>query len=459
MADSLLTTPESVGFDTAQLVRLFEHIQEQQLNLHSLAISRGGKTALEAHFYPYDPAVKHDVRSIAKSVVSILVGIALDEGLISSVDQPILDLLSTRTITNQDSRKQAITIAHLLTMTSGLAQTDSDSGLMFQSPDWVQYTLEGPMVAEPGTVFNYSTGNYHLLSAILQQVTGMSTLDYARQKLFGPLGISDVLWAFDPQGITTGGMGLRLTMADLLKLGQLYLQRGQQIVSSAWVEASTTPYTEHYGYGWWIDEPPGTFFAAGYGGRLVYVVPSADLVAVIIGGFPTSGNIPARLMERFIIPAARVKNFAAVEQLTALLEAAAYPRPAVVPNLPEMARIVTDRRYRLDPNPIEWEAFRLSFDDNTIWVRLGGNEATLAIGLDQLVRLTPVSRLTPLAENEPVALKGSWEDNGTFLLRLYIVGSSENWILRLWFDDDRVAVRMVDQLTGHTDDFDGWLEN
>lgn len=466
MAESIRITPESLGFDSSKLVPLFKTIQDQRINMHSLSFSRGGKTAVTAHFYPYDPAVKHDIRSIAKSVMSILVGIALDEGLITSVNQPVLDFFPTRTITNRDGRKQDITIEHLLTMTSGLAQTDGDTGLMAQSPDWVQYTLEGPMAAAPGAVFNYSTGNYHLLSAIVQQVAGMSALDYARQKLFGPLGISDVQWASDPQGITTGGMGLRLTVDDLVKLGQLYLQKGiwngQQIVSPAWVEISTTPYTDHYGYGWWIEAK--YFFAAGYGGRLVFVVPEYDLVAVIVGGFPTSGNIAAQLLEQFIIPAVQSlnplpENPAAVEQLIAVIGAVEHPKPAVVPPLPDMAQLVTDRRYKLDANPFDWEAFSLSFEHHTVWVRIGGNEATLAIGLDQLARCTPVSRLSPLAEDEPVALKGFWESDTTFVMHLYIVGSSENWTVHLAFVDNRVTIHMVDQITGHTDDFVGWLES
>jgi CubicO group peptidase (beta-lactamase class C family) len=466
MADSFLVTPESLGFDSARLVRLFEHIQEQRINMHSLMISRSGKTVLDANFYPYHPAIKHDIRSVTKTVMSILVGIALDEGLIGSVNQPILDFFPMRQIANLDARKKAITVAHLLSMTSGLAQTDSDTGLMIQSPDWVQYTLNGPMAAEPGTVFNYSTGNYHLLSAIVQLVTGKSALNYARQKLFGPLGIEGMSWASDPQGITTGGMGLRLITSNLLKLGQLYVQRGtwngQQIVSPAWVDASTTPYKEHYGYGWWIDVFPGSFNASGYSGRLVFVIPRYDLVVVIVGGIPDSHTLAPTLLEQFIIPAASSlpENPVAVEQLTTLIQAAAHPQPAGVPSLPQMAQAVTNRRYRLEANPIEWEAFTLFFEGDTakIWVQIGGNEADLAIGLDQLARSTPVTNLSPLAENEPVALRGIWEDNGTFLLHLYIVGSSENWSLRLWFDDDRVAIRLVDQITGHTDDFDGWRD-
>ena len=152
---------------------------------------------------------------------------ALRDGRLDSTDRRVVDFFADRTIANLDERKKAITIRHLLDMTSGLAGTEGLDGwpesfiAMERSPDWQQFVLDRPMAEAPGTVFYYDSGNSQLLSAILSKVTGKSALDYARETLFGPLGIEDVLWRGDPQGVSGGGAGLYLHPRDMAKLGYL----------------------------------------------------------------------------------------------------------------------------------------------------------------------------------------------------------------------------------------------
>lgn len=172
------------------------------------------------------------------------------------------------------------------------------------------------MTAEPGTRYDYCTPNSHLLSAIIQETTGMSALAFAQQHLFGPLGVSDVVWWADPQGNNWGGGDMRLAPHDMAKLGYLYLNEGlwddQQVVSAAWVETATSPLTRHssaysdYGYQWWVD-PFGSYYeAAGAGGQEIYVLPDQDMVVVMTGasGGGGPGAWGETLLKSYIIPLA-----------------------------------------------------------------------------------------------------------------------------------------------------------
>jgi CubicO group peptidase (beta-lactamase class C family) len=183
---------------------------------------------------------------------------------------------------------------------------------MMRSTDWVNFVLDRPMAAAPGTAFNYSSGGSHLLSAIVQKATGTRTISFARKVLFEPLGISRVGWLSDPDGIALGAGGLRLTPRDMAKLGQLYLQgglwSGEQVVPAEWVEASVSRQVSahgaasYYGYQWWV-RGSGIYAAHGYRGQRIFVVPHLGMVVVFTADLP--GNTPSVLLSSFIIPAAR----------------------------------------------------------------------------------------------------------------------------------------------------------
>ena len=200
--------------------------------MDSLLVVRHGHIVAEAYYAPFPAGMKHRINSSTKSVISSLIAIALKEGLLKSVDQPVLDFFPDRQFANVDERKKALTLRHLLDMTSGLQWDEPLSGYpkdfldMERSPDWVRFVLDRPMVRDPGASFEYNSGNTHILSAILSKVTGRSALDYARERLFGPLGITDVFWRGDPQGNSAGGAGLYLQPRDMARLGQLWLHDG-----------------------------------------------------------------------------------------------------------------------------------------------------------------------------------------------------------------------------------------
>jgi CubicO group peptidase (beta-lactamase class C family) len=304
--------PEQQGVDSAQLARMFEEIKQKNLSLDGVLVVRHSTIVTEAYFPPYAASTKHEIYSVTKSIISALVGIALQQGSLHDLDQKALDFFGDRTVAENDVRKQAITLRHLLTMTSGLHWSSDDDSKLFGGGDLVQLTLDRPMVAEPGSVWNYNSGGTHLLSAILQKATGQSASAFAQAQLFQPLGITDVAWPADSNGVNTGGWGIRMTPRDMAKFGYLYLKGGswdgQQLVPADWVQASTTKHVDTgdgrgYGYLWW-QLSFGGYAALGYGGQEVIVLPDRDMV-VVFTATPLDEKSLWRLVSDYIIPAAQ----------------------------------------------------------------------------------------------------------------------------------------------------------
>jgi len=239
--------------------------------LHSLLVSWRGSLIVERYFNGARPTRLANIKSASKSVISALVGIAIERNLIAGVQQPIAPFFRDQLGQEPDARKAQITIEDLLT------------------PNWVRHVLSRPIESEPGTAMRYSTGNTHLLSAILTKASGRSTWQLAQETLARPLGFTLAEWPRDPQGVYFGGNDMLLTPRQMLAFGELYLHRGRandrQIVPATWVEASLIPRTrsnisgQEYGYGWWSREMAGVraYFAWGFGGQFIFVVPALDL--------------------------------------------------------------------------------------------------------------------------------------------------------------------------------------
>jgi CubicO group peptidase (beta-lactamase class C family) len=287
---ALLLTTQASAVDLERLDR-----SAQQLpRLHSLLISQGNNVVFEAYYNGRNRSQAANMKSASKSVISALVGIAIQEGMIESLDQPIADFFPEY-LTEENRSKAQITIEDLLTMESGLASTSDDRtyGRWAVSRDWVKFVLDQPMVATPGQRMIYSTGSTHLLSAILTRATGMDTRTFAQRYLLNPLKARITYWSQDPQGIYFGGNNMEMTPRDMLAFGQMYLDkghyRGRQVISSDWVEASLEPHAASprgqgrlYGYGWWLRELGGVRVpvAWGFGGQLILVIEELDLVVV-----------------------------------------------------------------------------------------------------------------------------------------------------------------------------------
>lgn len=262
--------------------------------LHSLLISHGDDLVFEQYYNGRDSSRPANMKSASKSVISALVGIAIDRGLIDSVDVKVKEYFPELIAASDDQRKQKITIENLLTMQSGLETTSNRNyGKWVLSDNWVEFALNRSLVVDPGTLMLYSTGSTHLLSAIITQASGMTAKQFAQENLSSRLGFSMSYWSQDPQGIYFGGNDMEMTPRQMLEFGRLYLNEGvyenEQVISKGWVEDSHKPRVRSprgqgrfYGYGWWLRDLAGMQVpvAWGYGGQLIFVVKELDLVVV-----------------------------------------------------------------------------------------------------------------------------------------------------------------------------------
>lgn len=320
------SVPEEQGVSSQKLNEMEDYIENQNLRnyIDSILIVRNGYLVYE--WYPsigYNEDIRHHIFSCTKVFTSALIGIAIEEGYIGGVDDYVLDYFPNRTINNLDARKEAMTIRHLLTMTSGLEWNDNPNFYQMEvSSNWAQYVLDRPMEFQPGTVWNYNTGCSHLLSVILNEVTPYGTRAYAIEKIFNPLNITNYIWNNDAQGIPIGGTQLFITPRDMAKFGYLYLKNGYwngtQLIPSNWVVESRTAVVSFefeqghgsgYGYQWWTYNLANGYAARGSNQQHIYVIPDLNLVVVSTGNteypfinllvdyiLPSAGFSPINLM-------------------------------------------------------------------------------------------------------------------------------------------------------------------
>ena len=318
-------TPDvSPYYDSALLERTLERA-EQLAPLSSLLISRRGEVVVENYYRGMRADHAVNVKSVSKTLLSPLVGIAIRDGLLDGPEQRIDELLPEtfdrlEASGRLDPRKRRVTLHNLLSMTTGIQGTSfGNYGGWVSSRNWTWDALRRPLVCDPGRCWDYSTGNTHLLSVILSRQSGKSLRAYAREVFFGPLGIPLYEWDRDPQGYYLGGNNMAMRPRDLLKFGQVFLDRGryegEQLVPEEWIDLSwqamnRSPWNGFwYGYLWWTREWGGEIahFAWGYGGQYLVVVPRLDLVAVVTSSLTRTRPGYTRnvrdLFDDYLIPA------------------------------------------------------------------------------------------------------------------------------------------------------------
>jgi len=291
--------------------------------LHSLVIARHGRVLFEQRFA--GPALDRpaNVKSVSKAVIAALVGAAMDRGLLEGPDQRIAPLLADRLPPNPDPRLAQVTLDHLLSMRAGLERTSgANYGRWVTSGDWVRHALSRPFVAEPGGPMQYSTGNSHLVSAILTRVSGRSTHALAQEWLGAPLGIAIPPWPRDPQGIFFGGNDMLLSPRGMVAFGEMIraggVHEGRRVLPEAWVATCFTPRTASvftgaaHGYAWFTAPGPGParHYAWGFGGQMIHIVPALGLTVVMTsdptqrsGGAQGHARALHALTEAHILPA------------------------------------------------------------------------------------------------------------------------------------------------------------
>jgi hypothetical protein len=387
----------------------------------------------------------------------------------------MLSFFPDREIANNGFLKRFITVRHLTGMTSGLdciaANDEQTLTEMGSAPDWVQFTLDLKVTHLPGTHFEYCSPGMHVLSAILQEATGMTAAEFARLNLFEPLGITEVIWEQDPQGYSDGWAGLYLHPRDVAKIGYLMLHQGQwdgqQIVSSQWVQEATqleskTGQDDDYGYGWWI--PPPTqfieFAAEGRGGQYIRVLPELDLIVVTTGGgFEWNDIVPYLIPAMIDMAEPLLANPDGIDRLDDALADILQPlTPQALRSLPETAHAISGKTYAFEFSPLDLKTIRWDFDDSA--------QAHLFVTFynqpdqDLLVPLDGSYRTYPIGEHSlPLSVRGAWLEEGTFLFEYDATANGEGYSLELHFDGDRVTVNSKERTHEAVLSIEGRVQN
>jgi CubicO group peptidase (beta-lactamase class C family) len=466
------SSPGEQGMDSKELADLVAFGAERILarpgttltcRLDSLLVVRHGKIVLEAYYAPYSAGILHTANSVTKAVVSTLVAIASNDGLLDSLNHRVIDFFDRHSIAKVDSRKEAITVQNLLDMTSGLdwseplAEPRPQSMIeMGRSSNWVKFILDRPMSSAPGDTFNYNSGNPHLLSAILTKLAGMSTLEYAKAKLFGPLGINDVYWRRDPQGNFTGGFGLWLQPRDMAKIGYLYLRNGKwegkQLLPTTWIDKVNHATIDMHQVGlkysnlFWVLPDKHVYMAVGFNGQVIMVFPDLDIVVVTTA----RARLPLAKLANYISSSVKSDTALPPDQASAKLLAnemldASTEKPTEVGPQSKLASSISGKIYKFAPNDLkvksvslvltdphphyDVEAYANDSDRTKLDQRLAG-----PIGLDGLYRKGAPT------EDGVSAVKGSWQDENTFVIDRLLLGQgrpAERWTLK--FDGEKLS--------------------
>ncbi len=342
-----VAAPDQEGLDPALICGIAARLDGwKEADPHGVVVARHGVLVYEDYFSgkdqrwpqqhwgqplvdtPHDVHTKHDLQSITKSIVGILVGIALERGLIQNIDTPVLSFFPDYTDL-RDPDRERIAVRDLLTMRSGLRWPYkpylSMARRMEAAPDPVRFVLEQPVVAAPGTNWHYNNGSAEVIGALLRKATGRPLDQFSKEALFDPLGIDDWEWGRMANGDPGASWGLRLRPRDLAKIGQLVLDhgawQGQQTVSASWIKEMTTPHivrqdASSYGYLWWsgrrsVDGRDIDWVGSvGWGGQCLYILPSLGLIVVVTAGvydFDGQGSQDLAgdtVLDKFVLPAA-----------------------------------------------------------------------------------------------------------------------------------------------------------
>jgi len=459
-------TPEQAGISSRSLVTLLSALSGASAGLHEVLIARHETVALDARFFPYDGQRPHDVASVTKTLTALAVGRALHSGALPSLDSTLLSFFPGATVENDGSDKRAITLADLLTMRSGL-QCASDvvsvQG-MTSSANYVDYGLDLPMDAAPGTRWAYCSTGPHLLSAVVGCATATPEDAWLRQEIFDPIGVGDVIWPRDPQGVAHGWGDARLHAEDLARIGDFMLSQGTvnhgTIIDAAWLAAATANQVgaeappDGYGYLIW-PRAAGGFYANGRGGQYMFVLPEQSLVVVTLGSAtPEVANTYGEILANQLLPALGNAPLSADPEGDAMLAATvaqvATPPAASVPPLPPaIAAQVDGVPWTTETNQLGWTSLSVSFaaDQATVALEIGPTTTAFDVGLDGVPRVTRSIVLDTDARHSDVDLAalGGWTSETSFQITYDTIDRIDAGTITLDFASPTVHVDVYER--------------
>ena len=463
-----VSTPEAEGMDPAVLADLYDYLATPSFNTDSVIVVRHGRIVSEAYAAPFHSGLRHDLRSVTKSVIATLVAAAIQERRIASDDQKVLAFFPEHKANGPG--QEALSVRHLLDMTTGIQwrewpyNAESDGRQLWASPDWGDFILAREVSAAPGTKFQYIAAAPHLLSIILTRSTGSNAAEYARRHLFNVLGIDDFSWAADPKGHTVGESALRLKPRDMAKLGLLHLRQGRwedrQLLAVGWTDAlfSTAGVTHGvatnapptYRNLWWTDVSVPYAAAQGRHGQHIVLLPKQDIVLVVTSKTADTvrGALAPHMVQRHLLPAVKSDaalpdNAAGRTRLAQAMQRFANPVGFESQMPSPDAKALSRRTFVLESNAWNYREFALELEASEPHYRLVQADKTAlmgeatrggAVGLDG--RYVVSTKL----DGRLWARRGRWMDETTFRIETQHMESAfvAEWTAR--FEDGQLVL-------------------
>ena len=442
------STPEEQGLKSSPLVNMLKDIQHHELRIRSVIIIRNGNLVLECYIHPYDSSFSHDVKSVSKSIISALTGIALRENIIENLDQNVYDFFPEYSTTT----RRDIRLRHLLMMASGLALDENGPimGKILSQNNLIGATLSQPVTEKAGERFNYCTLNTHVISGVFTKASGIGLLQLGKQYLFEPLGINNIYWQKDAQGYYFGGDKLWLTPRDMAKFGYLFLNDGKwqdkQIIPEEWViESIRNKYTDFndsgysgYGYGWWLNKDD-SYCARGFGGQIISVHRQSNMVIVFTGADNYQWQ---ELLSKYILPAVSdayplPPDVTSQKRLNKIIRELKNPEPQLPGPLPEIAQKISGKKYILKKNDLNFADIMLRFDQDDycrLFINYDQHNLDLAVGLHNIYRISKDMKWGIKPDSNILALRGKWISENRFYIDFQEVGEPFYFEIELNFD-------------------------
>ncbi|MCX7746886.1 MAG: beta-lactamase family protein [Clostridia bacterium] len=459
--------PEEQGLDAEILEKMFQYIHDTNINLHSLLIVKNGYMVVEKFFDPYTKEDKHNIFSITKGVISSLVGIALHEGYFETLSQKVKGFFPDVAI-DRSSSLENITVKNLLTMTTGIKDGQASKPGVFIR-NWIKHFFSLPVEEKKRGAFCYNNENAHMLSILLQRVTGENTLEFAKRKLFKPLEIEDVEWELGPERANAGGWGMKMLPHDVAKLGLLYLRKGSwkhtQILPGKWIEEAWTPHIKldfyelrpsikGYGYMWWLNAFSG-YRVNGFGGQYLWVFPEHDMVMVVNGGLTYGEQAqPVKMAEKYLIPSVKPKSLSSSysQKLKAFKHAQSVTlgKKSVFPYFPEKWSSFSGKKFLMELNKYQFKSFCFTFNnlfDCTLEICQGkGPLQTLKMQFNGTFARSTVFRLGTAVQGAgefEVGIRGQWRSDNELFLEWKNIGEpfEEEYVFTFYDETLKVEIK------------------
>ena len=475
------TSPEKQGVSSTELVNLLKAINNSGIEFHSLMILRHGKIIAEGWWNPFMPEDKHTLYSLSKSFTSTAIGMAIEEGLLDR-ESTVISFFPEFAPATISQNLASMEIRHLLTMSTGHDVDTMPALRNATGESWIKTFLNQPVTHAPGTHFLYNTGATYLLSAILQKKTKQTLVEFLQPRLFEPLGITNYDWEMSPEGINTGGFGLRLTTEEIAKFGELYLQKGKwqnkQLISPTWIEEATSAqiksgsgdndWSQGYGYQFWRCKP-GFYRGDGAFGQFCIVIPQKDTVVAITSESSDLQKSMSLIWDN-LLPALKEdtlpENKDNWNQLKNELKNLSLPVPQGLKKAAIEANI-SGKEFKLEDNSwgIKSVAFNFSPDACTFTVTDANKSYIVKAGLENWIvadnKRNNAQELFPMkgrtAISTKIAANAIWKDENTLQMNWKYTENVHGDKIICVFNNDSVAISFINSTAEIAKKTDKWV--